>query len=126
MSQEKPSILLGLHDHSVLKSYRTVCKIKGYKVDEATTPEEMLAEAKKGKHVRYLMDLNFGSPADVSVDVARQVYGAVYPRVAEGVAKFMGISGNLETITAAEEAGIPAEDKTTFSLINFLKEDYSP
>jgi hypothetical protein len=104
--------LVGLHgDPNYQELYFCRLRRAGYVVTKVSTPEEMLDQARRTPYDRYLMDLNFGSPNSPSITPAQQVFEAIKHRVKENRAKFMGISGNEDTIKAAKQRGISAKPR---------------
>ena len=93
----------------------------GYKVDEATTPEAMLEMVAQREYDRYLMDLNLGRPNSPDINPALRVYEVIRKRVETQKAKFIGMSTNQQAVQAAREQGVPAEFKTDFKFMEFLK-----
>ncbi len=116
-------ILLGLHDLGLVNSYKLNCELRDYEVDYAPTIEQMIEQAKKAEHQAYLMDVNLGSPGSEDITPAVEVFNLVRSRIVEGLAKFIGISGDFKVVEAARKQGIPAENKMLFNLIDFLEQE---
>lgn len=122
-------ILLGLHGKDCFRdACERACRNNGYSVTSVKTLEEMSEKARNVNYQRYVMDANLGKShngdgslcADVTPCV--KVYNIVEPRVKEGLAKFMAISGNLFAVNNATKKGIPASYTLDFDLIKFLQD----
>lgn len=113
-------IIFGIHHPELLKNYRELACNLGYLVDATDNPQDMLARLRNTQYQAYVMDINLGRPNSEDISPAVIVWEIVAPRVQEGLAKFVAISGNDNTIDQARERGIPVGIKGMFSLRDFL------
>jgi len=103
------SILIGLHNQTLKRVMIAKVQSCSYSiVDHTDDPREMIYHAQQREYGCYIMDLNLGKPRSVDIAPAVAVYDIIRERVNAGRAKFVGISGNSDTVRAARKKGIPA------------------
>jgi len=118
-------ILLALHNPRTLSLFNTVCKSRNYEPYSANSMDELLEQAKSDGYSRYVMDLNFGSPGIQDINPAIQLYELVKPRIADGSAKFIGISGEEDAVKLAQKIGVPSNCSSDLGfkeIIDFLRD----
>lgn len=114
------SILIGFHDPRQVHMFERISHHKGYAVESVTNKKDMIDRISSKEYTCYLMDINLDHPNSSHITSALHAYELVQPRVESGLAKFMALSGNDHAVQLARAAGIPAEEKTAFSLLKFL------
>jgi len=119
-NEKNRKALIGLHDERVRRGAKRLLEALEYDVDIAGSQEEMEEKASNNNYDAYLMDLNFGIPGSIDIRPAREVYNIVEPKIKEGSARFLGISGKDEAVRAAEVMGIPAKIKGA-SLLEYFQ-----
>ncbi len=115
----KKRLLVGLHNSSTLYAFTRCFKID-YDVDGVRTLEEMRQKAQTEQHDVYCMDLNLGCPNSLDISPAEEIFLLVQDRVEKGLAHFLGISGNDETVRLALAKGIPSLDSADPEVIETL------
>ena len=123
MENNKKSAIIGFHEKSLLDMFSMYSEEFGYKVDLANNFEEMLQKCKENDYNIYLMDLNLGKKGSPDINPAIIIYRMIEPKVKEGKAKFMGLSGRYDVVESAIKERIPADDKISFvdKLKSFLE-----
>ncbi len=109
--------LLGLHEATQLDFFSIYCRKRGYDVECVSTPEEMVAGAKRQEHELYFMDINLGTGAKAQIEYGMKVHRLVQDRVAAGKARFLCISGLDEALEAGERNGLPAVNRMNLDAI---------
>jgi hypothetical protein len=66
------------------------------------------------------MDLNLGEPGYVEIRPAKQVWELVHNKVDGTNIRFFGVSNRPETVSLAEQEGIPSKITHEFDLLEFL------
>ncbi len=107
--------LVGLHDDVLAGQVERLLRRAGYiEVTLAGDTQQMLGLIGEKGYDLYLMDLNFRAAAQ-DITPAGQVYDVL--RRQERGHKFYGLSGYADVVSKAQQAGIPARDKTDLSAI---------
>ena len=112
--------LVGMHDSNWIDIFEGNLKAKGYVMTAVSNPQAMIKRAQEAQYDCYVMDLNLGFPGDLFITPAEKVYAIVKERVEAGKARFIGISVDAKTVANAVDAGIPAINKDTFRLRDWL------
>ncbi|MBI2146619.1 hypothetical protein HYU22_04725 [Candidatus Woesearchaeota archaeon] len=106
--------LVGFHDETLAELTRRILQRVGYRVEMAETTEQMLALSRRSSYDLYLMDLNFRAAAG-DITPAEQVYRILQEQGRGN--RFYGLSGSVDVVQNARQAGIPARDKTDLDAI---------
>ncbi len=118
------TLLLGIHDEDLIFFYRMHAIQKGYSVILATSPDHLLADAKKELVELYLFDLNFVNPCAQDISFAKNAYSIISEKQKKGVnkesIKIMGISASPTVVDLATKEKIPATEKKQFDIAHFL------
>jgi len=118
--ETKKTALLGIHD-GLADPLTDGFKLWGYSINLTDNPKEMLEKATEKEYDVYLMDVNLGKPNTTDIIPAIEIYNLIKSRVENKEAKFLAISGNINSISLARKQGVPAKRKSDFSLRDFLK-----
>ncbi len=116
MAEKKLYALVGLHPGQSTDFLASLLSSIGYASDFAETTEDMVSFCKNKTYDLYLMELNLGNPNSLDITPAKQVYNMVKHKLEKGEGVFYGVSGNIDTVCNAEEAGIPAIDRNDLNL----------
>ncbi len=123
MTDTKRTALVGLHEELYRTPTEIGLSIEGYISEMVATYEEMRERASSKPYDLYLMDANLGTPGSLDVRPAIGIYSIVKERIERGDARFVALSSRDGTIKSARENGVPADDKETFDLQEFLKKE---
>jgi hypothetical protein len=118
-------VLLGANDRIVGQFWEKACRVCGYEVAYAQTPEEMITKVNYSEAQRYIMDVNFKSGVDIWP--GRGAWNLVEALILEGDkdVKIITVSGDDRLVEKARKEGIPITRKTDFNLseiMEFLRE----
>ncbi len=107
--------LIGLHDDYLARMTTKILQRAGYTtVEVARTTEQMIALSRASHFDLYLMDLNFQA-ASQDFTPAEEVYRVLREQGRGNM--FYALSGYADVVQRAQQAGIPARDKTDLGAI---------
>jgi CheY-like chemotaxis protein len=113
-------ILLAIHDDNLRKLCKMTSEALGYAPYAAINREDLIKKATGEEYHVCLMDANYEQPGSFEVTISKQIYNIFQTKPTS--TKFMAISANPHTVTTAKALGIPAEEKTSFDMLKFLRE----
>jgi len=100
----KKKAIIGIHDDTYRHTIKRFLTMNEFEVTATREVNDMIGYLKTNSYNAVIMDLNLGKPGTVWIEPAKKVFPLI------GDAKYIGISGNLDTLKLAKNESIPATD----------------